>query len=253
MEQISSSNRAMETETISKHERSSKSQMSRGDFFKRTLLLAVGFLTLLCACFAQDIIVTKDARKINAKVTEVNVDNIRYKQFDFQDGPVYTIQKSDIASIVYQNGQVETFVTESSHPAATAQPYRQTVLAQNSVPIVSSGNILTDMQIYSPSLFSRYDRGKNISGTGVMFTCLGAIVSIAGIGATNSSGNPEWLNLVYPGIIFINVGIPFLAVGGGMKRSAIRNFRIQYHSSQSAAPYFQFNAYPNRIGLAYVF
>ena len=110
-----SKNRAMEADTISKHGRSSKSQTSRGNFVKRTLLSAVCFIVLSSVCFAQDIIVTKDAKRINAKITEVNVDNVRYKNFDNQDGPVYTLLKSEIASIIYQNGQVETFGSETRY------------------------------------------------------------------------------------------------------------------------------------------
>ena len=56
---------------------------------RTSLLSAVCFIALTCTSFAQDIIVTKDARKINAKVTEVNVDNVRYKNFDNQDGPIW--------------------------------------------------------------------------------------------------------------------------------------------------------------------
>ena len=69
---------------------------------------------------AQDIIVTKDSRKIEAKVTEVNIDVVKYKVFANQDGPTYTILKSDIATIIYQNGNVEAFVGASSPAPASA-------------------------------------------------------------------------------------------------------------------------------------
>ena len=87
---------------------------------KIRLLSAVCFIALTCTCFAQDIIVTKNAKRIDAKVTEVNVDNVRYINAKNPDGPVYTILKSDIASILYQNGRVETFAQESSKPTQPA-------------------------------------------------------------------------------------------------------------------------------------
>jgi hypothetical protein len=91
---------------------------------KRKLFLVMWFLaTFLGACFAQDVIVTKDAKKINAKVTEINIDDIKYKNFDNQDGPMYTILKSAISSILYQNGTVETFdVATSPEPAPAPVP-----------------------------------------------------------------------------------------------------------------------------------
>ena len=66
--------------------------------------------------FAQDIIVTKQSEKIEAKITDVEQDCIKYKKFNYQEGPTYTIKKSEIASIIYQNGDVETFFESSTQP-----------------------------------------------------------------------------------------------------------------------------------------
>ena len=105
---------AMEAEPISKNGRSSKSQMSRGNFLRKACVLSVIYIfAYTCTCFAQDVIVTKDTKRINAIVIEVNLDNVRYKNFDSQDGPSYVIKKSDIVSVLYQNGQVETYETEN--------------------------------------------------------------------------------------------------------------------------------------------
>jgi len=96
----------------------------KSSIFRKTgkrLLSAIYFITLTCACFAQDIILTKDSRKIEAKVTEVNIENVKYKIFNHQDGPLYTIPKSDIVTITYQNGLVDTFGSVSPTPPAPAQ------------------------------------------------------------------------------------------------------------------------------------
>jgi len=76
---------------------------------KKGLLLALCVLFVSCACFAQDIIITKDSKKIKAKVVRIDVDNVRYKNFDNQNGPSLTVLKTDVASILYENGEVETF------------------------------------------------------------------------------------------------------------------------------------------------
>ena len=83
--------------------------MKRKIFVTAVILSAMSFWLS-----AQDVIVTKDSRKIRAKVTEVNVNDVKYKAFTNQDGPTYTIPKSDIVSILYQNGDEETFVRASS-------------------------------------------------------------------------------------------------------------------------------------------
>ncbi len=73
------------------------------------ILLSILFVTLSTVSVAQDIIITKKSERINAKVTEVNINDIKYKNWKNLDGPVYTMLKSDIDSITYQNGEVEVF------------------------------------------------------------------------------------------------------------------------------------------------
>jgi hypothetical protein len=80
---------------------------------KRIITVALA-LTASTAMHAQDIIVTTKAEKITAKVTEIDIEVVKYKQYDYQEGPTHTIKKSDIASIVYQNGKVEVFKSESA-------------------------------------------------------------------------------------------------------------------------------------------
>ena len=107
--------------------------------FKRRLFFVACFIALSCACFAQDMIVTKDSKKVDAKVTEINVDDVKYKRFDHLDGPTYTIPKSEIVTIIYQNGLVETFETEKpAQPTPTTAVVAKTadnahMAAQNGI------------------------------------------------------------------------------------------------------------------------
>ena len=59
--------------------------------------------------FAQDVIVKKDGSTILSKVLEVNAADIKYKKFSNQNGPTYTISKSEILSINYENGEKDNF------------------------------------------------------------------------------------------------------------------------------------------------
>lgn len=71
------------------------------------------FLFLLCSVSvsAQDVIVKKDGSTILSKVLEVGQEEIKYKKFDNLEGPTYTIQKSELQAINYQNGAKDTFST----------------------------------------------------------------------------------------------------------------------------------------------
>ena len=78
-------------------------------------------MSLSLAVSAQDIIVTRDNKRIDANITEVSGDNIRYKKANSPDGPVFVMPVKDINSIVYKNGDVQTFeetAATQSQPAA---------------------------------------------------------------------------------------------------------------------------------------
>ena len=62
---------------------------------------------------AQDIIITHDGKKIEAKVIEVGVEVVKYKKYDYQEGVSYSIKKSDIASIMYEDGSFDVFSKEA--------------------------------------------------------------------------------------------------------------------------------------------
>lgn len=61
---------------------------------------------------AQDKIFLKSGDKIEAKIIEVNIDDIKYKKFSNQNGPVFTIPKKDINKVVFENGESDIFKEE---------------------------------------------------------------------------------------------------------------------------------------------
>ena len=61
-----------------------------------------------------DVILTKDANKIDAKITEVSKSEIRYKEKDNLDGPTFVLETTDIHSILYANGKVALYNQQSA-------------------------------------------------------------------------------------------------------------------------------------------
>lgn len=82
------------------------------------LSFLLAFLSISTA-FAQDQLYKKDNSKTEVKVLEVTPTEIRYKLFTYQDGPVITVLKSDVALIIYQNGTHETFNVAPPPPVTT--------------------------------------------------------------------------------------------------------------------------------------
>lgn len=86
--------------------------------------LLLGVLSLLCfpiLSFAQDVIIKKNADEVQAKVLEIGESTVTYKKFSNPNGPSYTIPKSDIFMIKYQNGDKEVFKEEAPQ-TVQAQP-----------------------------------------------------------------------------------------------------------------------------------
>ena len=97
-------------------------------------------MSLSLAVSAQDIIVTRDNKRIDANITEVSGDNIRYKKANSPDGPVFVMPVKDINSIVYKNGDVQTFeettATQNQPAAVSATPAPITTSTAASEPTV---------------------------------------------------------------------------------------------------------------------
>lgn len=60
-----------------------------------------------------DIIVSKDGDEILGIVTEIGLDEIKYKKCNNLDGPIFSIKKVDVFMIKYRNGNKDIFKTEN--------------------------------------------------------------------------------------------------------------------------------------------
>jgi len=92
--------------------------------YKKILPLIL-FLLVHYSGFSQDVIYTKATTdSILSKIIEVNVDNIKYKKHSNLSGPTYTINKTDIIKIVYNNGDIENYNNVASKKFATVYAIR---------------------------------------------------------------------------------------------------------------------------------
>jgi hypothetical protein len=80
---------------------------------KATHLLLFLFL-LPFMSFSQDVIVMKNGEEVNSKVVEVTQVEVKYRKFENLEGPIYTLPKSDILFIRYQNGTKEIISVSKS-------------------------------------------------------------------------------------------------------------------------------------------
>src|ERR1035437_7811222 len=79
---------------------------------KKKLILSLALaISMIYQIFSQDVIIKNDKSEIKAKVLEIQETTIKYKLFEFLDGPIRNIPISDVFMIIYENGKRETFNT----------------------------------------------------------------------------------------------------------------------------------------------
>lgn len=83
------------------------------------LLFASTCMNVSAQVRGNDLIVKKDSTRIECKIQVVTDNSFQYKKANDPDGPVFHILKSDIARVIYGNGETETF-----HISAVRQGYR---------------------------------------------------------------------------------------------------------------------------------
>lgn len=75
----------------------------------KSIFTLLAFIAISVTAFSQDVITQKTGEDIQAKILEVNQTEIKYKKFDNQNGPMFTLLKSDVLMIRYENGTKDIF------------------------------------------------------------------------------------------------------------------------------------------------
>lgn len=100
------------------------SSQLRNSFFMALALISWSNIS------AQDRIVMKNGNTLEAKVFEIQLTEIKYKRFDNLTGPLYSLLKSDVFLIMYENGTKEVINELAPTPAPAAQPVKAAAVPQ---------------------------------------------------------------------------------------------------------------------------
>jgi hypothetical protein len=171
------------------------------------------FFACIFTSSAQDIIFKKDGTREETKIVMIGDKEIQYKKFSNLEGPVYSLAKSQILMITYENGDYEMMVSKDDE-AKMAKQELASNFAKNLL-----GYHLFDV-VYGDFTFS-YERIVS-SGT------IGIKIPLGFGYAYNSdyfNNSDEWVrNMIYTGI-----GINFYPTGQGKWRYFLGpNVRIGY-------------------------
>lgn len=155
---------------------------------KAILIIFVQLFTLVVGANAQDVITKRNGDDIKAKVLEITLTELKYKNFNNLDGPIISIAKSDVIFVKYENGTKDVFVEEK--------------MADISNP---SGLDNEKLALVGKADARRYYKGYSGAGSGTLVTGLfaGSILALVPAIATSSSA-PNESNLQYPKVNLAN-------------------------------------------------
>lgn len=77
--------------------------------FEVFCIISILMLIFPATIFSQDTIFFTKQSPLVVKVTEIENTKVKYRKFENLEGPVYSVEKSEIASIHYKNGTVDSF------------------------------------------------------------------------------------------------------------------------------------------------
>lgn len=120
----------------------------------RKIFILLSFVSLNVS--AQDVIVKKDGSTILSKVIEVNQKDIRYKKHSNQNGPTYTIDKSEIMTINYENGEKDDFASDKGQN--DAQSFSQVMI--NKPADANNDKIIERHNVVHPNLNGKPPKNK---------------------------------------------------------------------------------------------
>lgn len=83
---------------------------------------------------AEDILVLRHGEIINAIVTEVTTSEIKYKKASNPNGPIYSVDKDDVLSIKYENGETDKFEPSNNRSEAKSANPNNGVIRQKASP-----------------------------------------------------------------------------------------------------------------------
>ena len=169
-------------------------------------LLAILLLTVIgLKSFAQtsrkpDVIIMRNDSKLEVHIQEVDDNLVKYRKISDPEGPLFSVKKTEISSIRYGNGEVETFEATLEVPSyySPDKPAQQAPQSATTTAVPKSGNkFLDEIRASTPDRLRatyKYYKSRSKAGMvmGIAGTSAGMIVAAIGtgilVGATDSYG-----------------------------------------------------------------
>lgn len=239
---------------------------------KQRLFCCICTTMMALLTFAQDIIITSDAQKIEAKIMEVSKAEIKYKEWDNLEGPLFVMATSEISSVIYSNGKVvlynQSSVTVKSDTTPVALPVTPMENAKPA-PMALRGRIYRDnghylcdetyisskeveriLQREDSIAYAQWQKGKSLVVGGSVFVIMGAGLATGGIVAMVTGTPDAGVGLACGALVSAGVGLGMVLCAPAKYNKAIDLYNSRF---DKAAVQLRWSIAPNQLGLALAF
>ncbi|MBR4218634.1 MAG: hypothetical protein IKR71_06270 [Bacteroidales bacterium] len=217
------------------------------------------FVFISVFSFAQDIIETIDAKRIEAKILEVSETEIKYKEIDNIEGPTFILSTNKIRSITYANGKVSLFQDSATEERNPNEPLTSLeYITRTGERYTYKGHVM-QADIYAnflenncPSAFQVFKKGHAIAYTGIVFLSIGIGIELGTlIGSAIAGGYTDaTLPLLYCALGFTAASIPLVIIGYHKMHQSVDIFNQTCANNISHnQSYWSINASQRGIGL----
>ena len=205
------------------------------------LFLIVSLLFVAGITKAQDVIVKKDNSTILSKVTKIGETEIEYKKWTNLDGPIYTINRSDIVSINYENGDIDRFENSSNNQKITQQSIvsPKEFMERDGSGLKLNGRKLSDEEVRTlvgEENYNTYMSAKGQINGGRVFTAM-FIISLAGtVGLAAMSGannDADLLMMAYVCGGIADVSLLTMCISKGAGKGRMNWVADEYNKKQN--------------------
>jgi len=151
----------------------------------------------------------RNGEEIKAKVQEVGISEIKYKKVDNLTGPLYTVLKSEVFIIKYENGTKEVFGSAESEVPVEQQKLKS---------VETTPYVTNDYRYDRKKAIKKIVGGAIMTGLGVPVLITGVTLSVVGISTLDgSSGNSFFdgpsIGLITTGALITAGGIVLEVLG----------------------------------------
>lgn len=193
----------------------------------KKLSLFILFFVTIC-CYGNDIIITTQSEKLEVTIVEVGKTEIKYRKVNNPTGPLFVLDKADISSIIYDNGDVETFtvstITETVNNQINNVENKSSLITRyGNNRYAMDGKIMSSKELgyffkgNCDEAYSQWAKGTSYQNCGIAGVIIGPILCLPlGLSLYASSGYSDASGKHITRPAAATVGIFFMAFGTAM-------------------------------------